>query len=257
MQAADPLSFLADICLPRGLHNDNIRYRLRLFYFCHRFIKELKNDIPPDIVPTAIASLRDLLPIVVEIPEPEEPETDLLSEAIKDSTFNSQLYLYETTGTLCSLIFKTPSEQAAMLLSLVKPLMDDLSLNFQAFRSNGPSDLIPIVRVHHVIMALGNISKGFPDYPNPVPPNYIPPPMEVFTEIAQAILVCLEAMNIFKPIRDAVRLLYFKKINLFLPFSLDKICFCKNFGNCWTISHPLYPAVDEQFINTFRTLGTG
>jgi exportin-T len=149
--------------------------------------------------------MRDLLPIVVEIPEPEEPETDLLSEAIKDPTFSSQLYLYETTGTLCSLIFKTPAEQAEMLLSLVKPLMEDLSLNFQAFRSNGSSDLIPIVRVHHVIMALGNIAKGFPDYPNPLPPNYILPPLEVFAEMAQAILVCLEAMNIFKPIRDAVR----------------------------------------------------
>ena len=148
--------------------------------------------------------MRDLLPIVVEIPEPEEPETDLLSEAIKDPTFSSQLYLYETTGTLCSLVFKTPQEQAAILLSLVKPLMDDLSMSFQAFRSNGSSDLVPIVRVHHVIMALGNIAKGFPDYPNPVPPNYILPPLEVFSEMARAILVCLEAMNIFKVIRDAV-----------------------------------------------------
>jgi exportin-T len=150
--------------------------------------------------------MQDLLPIVVEIPEPEEPETDLLTEATKDSTFSSQLYLYEATGTLCSLMFRTPAEQRAILLSSVKPLMDDLSVNFQAFGSKGSSDLIPIVRVHHVIMALGNIAKGFPDYPNPVPPNYILPPMDVFAEMAQAILVCLKAMNIFKPIRDAVRL---------------------------------------------------
>jgi exportin-T len=166
--------------LPSGLHNDNSRFRLRLFYFCHRFIKELRNKIPADIVPTVIASTRDLLPIVVEIPEAEEPETDLLSEAIKDATFSSQLYLYETTGALCSLIFKTPAEQAAMLLSLVKPLMNDLSLNFQAFRSNGSLDLI---------------AKSFPDYPNPVPQNYILPPLEVFAEIVQAILVCLEVMK--------------------------------------------------------------
>lgn len=192
--------------LPSGLHNDNLRYRLRLFYFCHRFVKELRNEIPVDVVPTAIASMQDLLPIVVEIPEPEEPETDLLTEATKDSTFSSQLYLYEATGTLCSLMFRTPAEQRAILLSSVKPLMDDLSVNFQAFGSKGSSDLIPIVRVHHVIMALGNIAKGFPDYPNPVPPNYILPPMDVFAEMAQAILVCLKAMNIFKPIRDAVRL---------------------------------------------------
>jgi len=196
--------FLADMHFYSGLHNDNARYRLQLYYFCYRFIKELRNEIPVNIVPTAIASMKDLLPIVVEIPEPEEPDTDLLSEAANDTTFSSQLYVYEITGILCSLIFKTPEEQESMLLSLVKPLMDDLSHNFQAFRSNGLSDLIPIVRVHHVIMALGNIAKGFPDYPNPVPPNYILPPLAVFTEMAQAILVCLEAMNIFKPIRDAV-----------------------------------------------------
>jgi len=149
--------------------------------------------------------MRDLLPIVAEIPEPEEPETDVLTEAIKNSSFDSQLYLFETIGILCSLMFKEPAQQSGVLLSLVKPLMDDLSINFQAFRTNGASDLVPIVKVHHIIMALGNIAKGFPDYPNPVPENYIMPPLDVFVEMAQAILVCLEAMNVFKPVRDAVR----------------------------------------------------
>jgi len=175
-----------------------------MFYFFHRYIKELRNEISVNIVPTAIESIRDLLPIVAEIPEPEEPETDILSEATKDSTFASQLYLFESAGILCSQAYKNPAHQSALLLSLVKPLMDDLSLNFQAFRTQGPSDLIPIVKVHHIIMALGNIAKGFPDYPNPLPESYILPPLEVFAEMGQAILVCLEAMNVFKPIRDAV-----------------------------------------------------
>lgn len=245
------LGFLADLWLTSGVHNDDIRYRLRLFYFCHRFIKELRNEIPVDIVPTAIASLRDLLPIIVEIPEPEEPETDVLLEAVTDSTFNSQLYLYETTGALCSLLFRTPADQATMLLSLVKPLMEDLSVNFQAVRSNGSSDLVPIVRVHHIIMALGNIAKGFPDYPSPLPPNYILPPLEVFAEMAQAILVCLEAMSVFKPIRDAVRSLSSKNLTFILPLPLDKICFRQNLGNRWTNSHPLHPVIDDQSINSF------
>ncbi|KAJ3517935.1 hypothetical protein NLJ89_g183 [Agrocybe chaxingu] len=189
----------------RGLHNDNSQYRSRLFYLFHRFIKELRNEIPVDIAPTIIDSMRDLLPIVVEIPEPEEPEQDVLTEAVKNSTFESQLFLFETAGILCSLMFKNPSQQSTVLLSLVKPLMDDLSVNFQAVRANGTSDLVPIVKVHHIIMALGNIAKGFPDYPNPLPQNYILPPLEVFAEMAQAILVCLEAMNVFKPIRDATR----------------------------------------------------
>ncbi|KDR76202.1 hypothetical protein GALMADRAFT_247461 [Galerina marginata CBS 339.88] len=189
----------------RGLHNDNPQYRSRMFYLFHRFIKELKNEIPVDICTSIIDSMRDLLPIVAEIPEPEEPEMDVLTEALRNTAFDSQLYLFETVGTLCSLIFKTPAQQSSVLLSLVKPLMDDLSVNFQAFRTNGASDLVPIVKVHHLIMALGNIAKGFPDYPSVVPENYIMPPMDVFAQMAQAILVCLEAMNVFKPIRDATR----------------------------------------------------
>ncbi|PPQ68668.1 hypothetical protein CVT25_012322 [Psilocybe cyanescens] len=189
----------------RGLHSANDQYRLRMFYLFHRFIKELKNEIPVDICPGIIDSVRNLLPIIVVIPEPEEPETDVLAEAIGNTAFGSQLYLFETVGTLCSLVFKNPAQQSEVLLSLVKPLMDDLSVSFQAFRTNGPSDLVPIVKVNYIIMALGNISKGFPDYPSTVPENYIMPPMEVFAQMAQAILVCLEAMSVFKPIRDATR----------------------------------------------------
>ena len=53
-------------------------------------------------------------------------------------------------------------------------------------------------------MALGNIDKGFPDFPRPLPEGYIPPPLGVFSQAAEAILVCLEAMNIFRVVRDAV-----------------------------------------------------
>lgn len=147
--------------------------------------------------------MRDLLTIEVEIPELEDADADLLTESVKSSTFDSQLYLYETVGILCSLVFKTPEQQSTLLLSLVKPLMSELSVNLQA-STKGGQDITPIVKVHHIIMALGNISKGFPDYPPSLPEGYILPPLEVFAQVAQAILVCLEAMNVFKVVRDAV-----------------------------------------------------
>jgi len=147
--------------------------------------------------------MHDLLPISVEIPEPEEPGADLLSEAIRSTMFDSQLYLFETVGILTSVISRDPERQGTILLSLVKPLMQELSENLQLFRA-GNADLVPVVKVHHLIMALGNISKGFPDYPQNAPEDYMVPAVKVFSEVAQAILVCLEAMNILKPIRDAV-----------------------------------------------------
>ena len=185
-----------------GLHNEDSAFRLRIYYLFHRFIKEVRNDIPVHLCASIIDSIRGLLPIVVEMPQMDESSEDLLSEAVKSSSFDSQLYLYETAGILCSLLQKSPKEQATLLLSLVKPLLEELSVHLQA--STKTQEIIPIVKVHHIIMALGNISKGFSEYPTSLPEGYIPPPLEVLAQVAQAILVCLEAMNVFKPVRDAV-----------------------------------------------------
>lgn len=147
--------------------------------------------------------MRDLLTIQVELPELEEGEQDILSEAVNNpGSFDSQLYLFETVGTLVSLFYRTPDQCGNLLHNIIKPLLDELSVNLQAVK--GPSDVLPILRIHHIIMALGNIAKGFPDFPSPLPEGYIPPPLGVFSQAAEAILVCLEAMNIFRVVRDAV-----------------------------------------------------
>ena len=128
-----------------------------------------------------------------------------LTEAVNTgSLFDSQLYLFETAGTLVSLFYKTPERASALLLSVVKPLLDQLSANLQAVK--GPEDILPILTIHHDIMALGSVAKGYPDYPSrPVHESFIPPPLDVFSQVAQAILLSLEAMNVFRVVRDAVR----------------------------------------------------
>ncbi|KAJ4477161.1 armadillo-type protein [Lentinula aciculospora] len=201
----------------RGIHHQNPTFRRRVYYLFHRFIKESRNDIPLEFVPNISQSIRDLLTIGVYIPEPDEVEVDLLTDAVKSSAFDAQLYLFETLGILISLLFKNPPDQKALLLSFVKPLMDDLSsalqgsasLNIKELITGGSglegSQVVPVVSLHHLIMALGSIAKGFPDYPSPLPAEYILPPVDVFAEIAQAILVCLENTNALKVIRDATR----------------------------------------------------
>lgn len=172
----------------------------------HRFIKEDRNEISVELSGILIDALRDLLVIQVELPELENPEQDLLDEAIKNpGIFDAQLYLFETVGTLVSLFYKTPDQRATLLSSIVNPLLDELSRDLLAVK--GSKEVVSILKVHHNIMALGNIAKGFPDYPTPVPEGYILPPVDIFTQIAQAVLVCLEALNTCRPIRDAVSLL--------------------------------------------------
>lgn len=128
----------------------------------------------------------------------------MLEEAIKNpGIFDAQLYLFETVGTLISLFYKSPEQRATTLSSIVTPLLDDLSRDLLA--AKGSKEPVAILKVHHNIMALGNIAKGFPDYPSPVPEGYLLPPVDIFTQIAQAILVCLESLNTYRAMRDAVR----------------------------------------------------
>lgn len=105
---------------------------------------------------------------------------------------------------LLSLYFKTPDQQRPLLLSIVQPMLDELSTSLQAVK--GPENVLAIVKVHHIIIALGNVARGFPDFPAPVPEGYILPPVDIFTDIAKAILVSVEALNSFRPIREAVRM---------------------------------------------------
>lgn len=188
----------------RGLHSSEPTLRSRVYYLFHRFIKEDRHDISADLAVSLLESMQDLLSIQVEIPEIEDPlQQDILTEAVASpGLFESQLYLFETAGTLVSLLFRTPDRAGALLLSLVKPLLEELSEGLRSVK--GPDDVLPILKIHHIIMALGNIAKGFPDFPSPIPEGYILPPLDVFREVAQAILVSLEAMNVFKVVRDAV-----------------------------------------------------
>lgn len=192
--------------LHRGLHNQDSSVRARVFYLFHRFIKEVRNEISPDLATSLLENIRDLLSIQVDLPELESPETqDLLAEAIKNpGIFDSQIYLFEAAGILNSLFFKDPTRSEALLKSIVKPLVDELPSHLQAAKAS--NDVMAVLKIHHTIMALGNVAKGFPDIPSPLPEGYILPPLEVFREIGQAILVCLEQLNFVKGVRDAVRL---------------------------------------------------
>ncbi|KAI0671757.1 ARM repeat-containing protein [Trametes maxima] len=189
----------------QGLHSPESSTRSRVYYLFYRFVREDRNEISPEVAVLLLDSIRDLLIIQVELPELENPESqDILQEAVTTSTiFDSQLYLFEAAGTLVSLLHRTPEQAAALLLSVVRPLLDELSVSLQAVK--GPEDVLAILKVHHIIMALGNVAKGFPEYPNPVPEGYIAPPLDVFREVGQAILVCLESLNVFRVVRDATR----------------------------------------------------
>ena len=102
--------------LPRGIHTPQTALRGRLFYLFHRFIKDIRSEIPHELVPTILNSIGDLMVLNVELPEPDSPQIDPLEAAVNaPSLFDSQLYLFETVGTLLSLLSGVQAEQAVLL----------------------------------------------------------------------------------------------------------------------------------------------
>ena len=77
----------------RGLHSPDSSTRSRVFYLFYRFIREDRNEIPPEIAVSLLDGFRDLLAIHVALPELEDPQSqDMLTEAVAASTiFDSQL----------------------------------------------------------------------------------------------------------------------------------------------------------------------
>ena len=148
--------------------------------------------------------MSDLLVIQVELPEVDSDTEDILTKASTEaSPFDSQLYLFETAGTLISALYPNPDQQAALLTVITTPLMREMS-EALGTRMNGPQDVMPVLKVHHIVMAMGSIVKGFPEIPSPMPPEWVAPPVNLFRETAEAILVALGEMNRFKLVRDAV-----------------------------------------------------
>ena len=59
-----------------------------------------------------LGGIRDLLAIQIELPELDDPEQDLLTEAINNpGMFDSQLYLFETAGILVNVLFRSKEQQ--------------------------------------------------------------------------------------------------------------------------------------------------
>jgi len=123
--------------------------------------------------------------------------------------FDAQLYMFEAAGALISILWPLPEHQSNALQSITGPLLSRLSTSLQVpipapDAEMGEGDLKNVLAIHHCIQALGSIPKGFPEYPSPVPPDYVPPPLSEFRQMADAILVSLDIMGRFRIIREAV-----------------------------------------------------
>ena len=77
----------------------------------------------------------------------------------KRSAFDSQLYLFDTSGLLIAQLGHMPDTQVMLFKLITQPLAEQLQQSVQAA---DPSNLQLVLQVHHLILALSTITKGLP-----------------------------------------------------------------------------------------------
>ncbi|KAI9245963.1 armadillo-type protein [Sporodiniella umbellata] len=180
----------------RGLHHPLKQIRTRCWYLFQRFVKSLKSRMGP-YVENVLSSINDLLLIQAE-PVVETSTMDGMPMPAA-STFDSQLYLFETVGLLISLEGTEMVKQTEYLKIVLVPLVEGI----QASLSQPSEDELFILQLHHYIMAIGSVAKG---YQNPTKPSDVASSWSlVFVQATEIILSALGAFSQMLLIRDAVR----------------------------------------------------
>jgi len=126
--------------------------------------------------------------------------------------FDSQLYLYEAVGQLISILNQDPSHQISLLQAVLNPLLAGLQHNIRT-EVNTLNDVVCVLNVHHYILAIGSLAKGFPD----VGPKESKPSGQwsaVFKDATDAILSATKVLSGFQAIRDAVCFLSFSQVDI-------------------------------------------
>lgn len=199
---------LASFVDTRGLHHPLKQIRTRCWYLFQRFVRNLKPKLAP-YVENVLTSISDLLTIQAEpILETNTMDGTPVPSA---STFDSQLYLFETVGLLISMEGLDPLKQSEYLKIVLQPIVD--SIQKSTTQAYNPEDELFLLQIHHSIMAVGSVAKGFPTLVRQVENGAQQPPwMLVFIQATEIIISALQTYHHISLIRDAVRFTFARLI---------------------------------------------
>jgi exportin-T len=153
-----------------------------------------------------------LLTIKAELPDTSEDEMSSDEEdQSADALFNSQLYLFEAVGCIASSNTVSVENKKLYAQTIMSPLFNDMQQTLPQAR-NG--DERAILQIHHIIMAIGTLARGYSDWV-PSNNNSAVPQSEVaeeFVKASEAILVAVESLNSSGSIRHAARFAFSRMI---------------------------------------------
>jgi len=197
-------------------HHPSLKVKARSWYLVQRFIRQLRTHVG-STAEAVVQSLQDLLVIRAELPDESDGE-DMSSDgdSAADSAFASQLYLFEAVGCICGATSVPVDQQVQLLQATMQPLFLDLERNLQAAR--GGNELASL-QVHHDIMALGTIARGFSDFlpgNNTLSSGSEPAPQvkQAFAQVSEVTLVALDSLKSSFQIRTAARFAFSRLIGM-------------------------------------------
>jgi exportin-T len=139
----------------RGLHHPIKQIRTRSWYLFQRFVRSLRHKLEP-YIENILSSIGDLLTVEAEpIVQANTMDGAPIPAA---STFDSQLYLFETVGLLISMDSLDPVKQTDYLKIVLEPLVDGIQNSISS--SYNPDDELFLLQLHHYIMAIGSVARG-------------------------------------------------------------------------------------------------
>ncbi|KAI9686471.1 MAG: pre-tRNA nuclear export protein [Bogoriella megaspora] len=131
-----------------------------------------------------------------------------------DAIFSSQLYLFEAVGCIASTPTVPTERKVRYAGSVINPLTKDIELHVSPATGG---DQQAILQIHHDIMALGTLARGYSDWNPNVASSGPPPAQEVseeFMKAAEIILSALETLNGSMDIRSASRFAFSRLIGV-------------------------------------------
>jgi exportin-T len=202
----------------RFMHSSHARVKTQSWYLFLRYVRAVKNRVG-EVSQTIINAIGDLLNIKAVLSEDREDEDDedditvSSGDGINDTVFNSQLNIFEAIGCIASSPSVPVQSKANVAQSVIKPLFADMERNIGAAKAD---DQRAIVQIHHDIMALGTLAKGFSDW-IPGAKGGAPPPNELseeFVTASEATMAALETLSDAAIIRQASRFCFARLIGV-------------------------------------------
>lgn len=193
-------------------HSPNIRVRLRAWYLLQRFVRQQRHNVGP-VADTVVPNLQDLLVIKAELPRQVDDDDDSDADT-SDSTFASQLYLFETIGCIIS-TGNVPAEKQIQYAQIVmQPIFTDVQNNLGASKNNRQTCL----QIHHDLMAFGNIARGYFDWQGAntmqAAGNLPSAIRDAFAQVAEVTLVALETHKASFEVREAARFTFSRLLGM-------------------------------------------